>query len=162
MLQPKKTLVYARAFQYWVEVAHPLIPGGPHHLVENILELWQAVELLTTFSDSEVLDDTPSSGPVDPTPHECSLSLTCQAHPRGSFSVAHSRGCPGSYASHTTKTTALATPPREAIPCQMVPTSQPSLHPPGSAESVKEPPWVKMSPTPSPKPEEVMALAISG
>ena len=43
-------------------------------------------------------------------------------------------------------------------PHQTVPTSQPSTHLLGFAEIVKEPPQVTMSPTPSPKAEEVAVL----
>ena len=151
MLQPKKTLAYMRTLQHWAEVAQLPIPGKPHYVVEIVLELQWAMELLTTFSHSEVLDDSPSSRLADPIPCEC--SLTCQACPRGFFSVACNRGCPGSHASCTTQMTVLATPSREAVPYQTVPTSQPSMHPPGFAMSMKEPPLVTTLPTPSPKVE---------
>ena len=87
LLQPKKTLVYAKVLQYWVKEAEPPNPGEPCHLVESVLELWWAIEPLTTFSDSEVLDDATSPRLAGPTPHEHSLSCTCQACPRGSFAV---------------------------------------------------------------------------
>ena len=146
------------AFQHWAEIAQLLMLGEPHHLAESILELWWALEPLTTFFDLEVLDDAPSSRLADPIPYECSLSLAHQAHPRGSYSVACDRGQPGSHVSFTTQMTVLATLPGEAIPHQTAPTSQPSEHMPGFAESVKEPPWAMMSPTPSPKAEEITAL----
>ena len=79
ILQPKKTLVYAKALQYWAEEAQLPNPGKPHHLVESILELWWAMEPVTTFSDSEVLDDTPSLG--QPIPLHVSVVLVSPAGP---------------------------------------------------------------------------------
>ena len=61
LTQPQKTLAYAKALQYWAEKAQPPIPSKPHQLAENVLELWQMMELLTVFMDEEVLDDIPSS-----------------------------------------------------------------------------------------------------
>ena len=57
--------------------------------------------------------------------------------------------------------TVLATFPGEAIPHQTVPTSQHSTppHPLGFAESVKEPPQATTLPMPSPKAEDITALA---
>ena len=59
MRQPQKTLVYAKALQYWVEKAQPPLPGKPHQMAESVLELWLSMEPLTTFTNAEVLEDTP-------------------------------------------------------------------------------------------------------
>ena len=40
---PSKTLAYAKALQYWVEMAKPPIPSKPHQLAGSILELRQAM-----------------------------------------------------------------------------------------------------------------------
>ena len=55
--QPRKTLAYVKALQYWVEWVKPLIPGKPHQLAGSVLELRQAMDPLTTFQDSKVLSD---------------------------------------------------------------------------------------------------------
>ena len=57
LTQPQKTLAYVKALPYWAEKAQPLIHSKPHHLAESVLELWQMMELLTTFTDEEVLED---------------------------------------------------------------------------------------------------------
>ena len=57
LTQPQKTLAYAKALQYWAEKAQPPIPSKPCQLAESMLELWQTMELLTTFTDEEVLGD---------------------------------------------------------------------------------------------------------
>ena len=57
--QPQKTLVYAKALQYWAEKAQPLPPGKPHQMVESMLEFWRAMEPLTTFTNMAVLEDAP-------------------------------------------------------------------------------------------------------
>ena len=79
MKQPQKTLVYAKALQYWVEKAQPPLPGEPCQLAESMLVLQQAREPLTVFTDAEVLEDAPpshwvkitscwTSEPMDPQP----------------------------------------------------------------------------------------------
>ena len=49
LTQLHHTLTYARAIQYWAEKAQLLIPGQPCYLVESMIELWWAVELLVSF-----------------------------------------------------------------------------------------------------------------
>ena len=77
MRQCQKTLAYTKALQYWAEKAQLPPPGEPCQMVENMIELWQAMKPLTTFTNAEVLEDTiPShwikitssqiSEPVDP------------------------------------------------------------------------------------------------
>ena len=68
LTQPQKTLAYVKVLQYWAEKAQPPIPGKPHQLAESMLELWHMMELLTTFTDEEVLEDVPSSNWVKITP----------------------------------------------------------------------------------------------
>ena len=50
LMQPQKTLAYARALQHWVEKAQPMTPGKPNQLAESMLELQCAMEPLTTFT----------------------------------------------------------------------------------------------------------------
>ena len=61
LTQPQKTLAYVKALQYWAEKAQPQIPSETHQLAESVLELWQMMEPITTFTDKEVLDDVPPS-----------------------------------------------------------------------------------------------------
>ena len=68
--QPLNTLAYAKALQYWLEKAQLPIPGEPCHLAESILELRWAMELFTTFLDSEV----PSN---DTAPSDCDVCCSC-------------------------------------------------------------------------------------
>ena len=63
--QPQKTLAYVKALQYWAEKAQPLVPGKPCHLAESVLELWQVMEPLVSFSDEEALKDAPPSNWVE-------------------------------------------------------------------------------------------------
>ena len=79
--QPRKTLAYAKALQYWAEKVKPLLPSKSCQLAESILELRQAMEPLITFQDSEVLVG-------DTSPHGPEVCHTIWAHPMGSFSVA--------------------------------------------------------------------------
>ena len=55
--QPRKTLAYGEALQYWEERVKPPIPGEPCQFVGSVLELGQAMGPFTTFDDSEVLGD---------------------------------------------------------------------------------------------------------
>ena len=74
MRQPQKTLAYTKALQYWVEKAQPPLLGEPHQMAESVLELWQAMEPITMFTN---IEDAPPlhwvkttssqmSEPVDP------------------------------------------------------------------------------------------------
>ena len=102
--QPCQTFAYARMLQYLVERVQPLFPGELHCLVESMVELWQAMELLASFSDEEVLAAALPSNWVEvslprlaePTLWDCSQSCSrsCQAHQRGSLSAAHSINWP--------------------------------------------------------------------
>ena len=65
-----------RALQYWAEKVQPLIPGQPCCLVESVVELQWAMELLVTFIEVEVFAATApsnwaevsSSRPMEPIP----------------------------------------------------------------------------------------------
>ena len=99
LTQPQKTLAYVKAIQYWAEKAQPPIPGEPHQLAESMLELWWTMELLTMFTDKEVLSDILPSNWVNITPstsakptQEHSCSSTHQAHVKESFLVAYGEG----------------------------------------------------------------------
>ena len=61
LTQPQKTLAYAKALQYWTEKAQLSLSSVPCQLAESMLELWQTMETLTTFTDEEVLDNIPPS-----------------------------------------------------------------------------------------------------
>ena len=50
MRQPQMTLVYTKALQYRTEKAQLPPLGEPCQMVENVLELWQSIEPLTTFT----------------------------------------------------------------------------------------------------------------
>ena len=110
-----------KALQYWAEKAQLFLPSKPHHLVESIVELHQKMELLTTFSDKEVLEDVPPSNwvkiipfhLVECPPREHSCSRTHQAYVRGSLSEAHGGGWLGPITAATSQTTA---PAQEVIP----------------------------------------------
>ena len=81
------------------------------------------MELLTTFTDAEVLEDVlpsnwikiMSSRMVEPAPGEHSHSRTCRTHARGSFLAAYGKGWPKA---KTTDQTAsqLAAPAQEVEP----------------------------------------------
>ena len=45
LLQPKKTLAYAKVLHYLAEEAQQPTFGKPCHLAESVLEMWQAMEL---------------------------------------------------------------------------------------------------------------------
>ena len=64
LTQAHKTLASVKALQYWAEKAQLPIPTEPHQLVESVLELWQMMELLTMFTDEEVLSDIQPSNRV--------------------------------------------------------------------------------------------------
>ena len=143
LTQPQRTLAYAKALQYWAEKAHPPIPSEPHQLVESMLELWQMMELLTMFTDEEVLNDVPPSNWVkimpsrstEPTQQECSHSRMCWACTRESFLAAYGKGWPQPHTTATAKTTSQqATPSQEVVPQQAESSSQPLTPPPGFAE----------------------------
>ena len=98
MIQPQKTLVYAKALQHWVEKAQPPIPGKSHWLAESVLELWCEMEPLMTFTDEEVLEDLMQSNWMRITPsklkepalsgskiHSCSHSRSHRTNSRGLF-----------------------------------------------------------------------------
>ena len=83
LTQPQKILAYVKALQYWAEKAQLPVPGEPHQLVESMLELWWLMELLTTFTDEDVLKVPPSnwvkitlSRLTEPTQQEQSHSRT--------------------------------------------------------------------------------------
>ena len=101
--QPRKTLAYAKALQYWVEREKPSIPSKPHQLMKSILELRWAMEPFTTFEDSEVLSD-------DITPQDIDVCHSHQANPRGSFSVVYSGRWRGPSVSHIAQDFMPATP----------------------------------------------------
>ena len=146
--QPRKTLVYARALQYWAERVKPLIPGKPHQLAGSILLLRQAMEPLMTFQDSEVLgDDTNPWGPE--------VCHNLWAHPRRSFSVAYSERWPGPSIGQIAQTPVPAIPLGETLQ-SATPTDQSSPSLPGLDESAGEPPWAITLPTP---PMEVVEAA---
>ena len=104
MKQPQKTLVYAKALQYWVEKAQPPLPDEPHQIVESVLALQRSVEPLTMFTNDEVLEDTlPShwvkimlSWTLEPTDPPASQEWSCsgshRAWTRGVFTVMCSIG----------------------------------------------------------------------
>ena len=134
LAQPQKTLAYVKALQYWAEKAQPLIPSEPCQLAESVLELWQMMELLTMFTDEEVLDNILPSNWVkitpsrltEPTQRECSHSRTCQACSRGSFLVAYGEGQPGMHTTATAQMTSQqATLTQEVVPWQAESSSQP-------------------------------------
>ena len=116
--QPRKTLAYAKALQYWAEKAKTLLPGKAHQLTESILELRQAMEPHTTFQDSGFLGD-------DTIPCSPEVCHTIQGHPRGSFLVAHGGGWLGASIGYVTQTFMPATPLGGTLQ-QAVPTDQPS------------------------------------
>ena len=61
--QPKKTLAYAKALQYWAEKANPPGPGKRHLSARCAQELRWAMRPFTTFSDCTVLEGaTPNLG----------------------------------------------------------------------------------------------------
>ena len=70
--QPEMTLAYAKALQHWAKVAKPPPSGESCQLEECIKELRRCVELLTTFTDGEVLAKDPPSPWVMVTPSWCS------------------------------------------------------------------------------------------
>ena len=86
-----------KALQYWAEKTQLPVPVEPHHLVESVLELWQMMEPLVSFTDEEVLKDVLHSNWVEislpelaePAPWDCNHS--CQTHPRGSLLAAHGK-----------------------------------------------------------------------
>ena len=145
--QPRKTLAYAKALQYWVERVKPLIPGEPCQLVGCVLELRLAMEAFTTFQDSKVLGN-------DITPWGHSL----WACPRGSFSMAYSRQQPGSSIGSTTQTSML--PLGETLLPHAAPTAQPSSCPP---ENAREPlPVTSLLMPPGEAKEDVKAKEVEG
>ena len=87
MRQLQKTLVCAKALQYWVEKAQ-LMPLDEHcQIAESVLELWQSMEPLTTFTNAEVLEDAPPSHWV-----KITSSQTLEpADPPTSWEHSHSR-----------------------------------------------------------------------
>ena len=80
------------------------MPGKPHQLLESMLEIQWAMEPLTSFTDAEVLDNSPPSNWVKimsswgsdstdpPTSWEQSHSRSHRAQARGTFVVAHCIG----------------------------------------------------------------------
>ena len=109
LTQPYRTLTYTKALHYWAEKAQLPVPSEPHQFVENVLELQQLMELLTTFTDEEVLEDVLPSNWVkntlsrlpEPTQQEHTCSRTCQAHAKESFLVAYGKGWPQPHATAT-------------------------------------------------------------
>ena len=103
LAQSHRTLAYIRTLQYWAEEAQPLVLGWPHHLAENMANLWQAMDPLISFIEVEVFTaivpsnwvEVSSPRPVEPTPqdphcsHSHSHSRSHWACQRGSPSVAH-------------------------------------------------------------------------
>ena len=62
MRQLQKSLAYAKTLQYWAEKAQLPPLGKPCQIVESVLELWRAMEPLTTFTNvGEIGDDPPSN-----------------------------------------------------------------------------------------------------
>ena len=55
MEQPQKTLVYAKALQYWVEKAWLPMLSEPCQLAECVQELREAMEPLITFTDDGLM-----------------------------------------------------------------------------------------------------------
>ena len=106
MWQLQKTLVYAKALQYWAEKAQPPHPGKPYKLAESAQELCQVMEPLDTFMGVEVLEDHLSSNwqmiipsrktelaqPDEGNQRDRSHSRNQRAHARGAFTAAHSMG----------------------------------------------------------------------
>ena len=80
------------------------LPGEPCQMAESMLELWRAMEPLTTFTNAEVLEDaTPlhwvkimsiwTLEPMDPpTSQEQSNSRNWRAYARATFAVTHGMG----------------------------------------------------------------------
>ena len=131
-----------RPFNIEQRSTQPLIPSKPHQLAESMLELWQTMKMLTTFTDEEVIDNVPSSNwmkitpsrLVEPTHWKHSCSRTCWALSRGSFLAAHGVVWPGPHTTATTLTTTQATLTREVMPWQAESSSQPQTPPSGFAE----------------------------
>ena len=69
--QPRKTLAYAKALQFWAEKAQPPLAGKPHQLVTWIRELRESMKLLATFTDEDILANYP------PLPWKTITSLRC-------------------------------------------------------------------------------------
>ena len=141
LTQPQNTLAYAKALQHWVEKAQPPTPGKSHQLVGSVLELWCMMEVLTTFTNEEVLEDTPPSNWVkitlsklaEPAQRECSHSRTHWAHARGSFLAAYGEGWPQATAI-TQRASQQAAPAQEVMPQQAGSSSQCPIPPPGFVE----------------------------
>ena len=93
--QLQKTLAYAKALQYWAELAKSTPPDKPHQLAECIQELREWMEPFITFTEAEVFKPVEPSNWVQitpskstetvepPPPWECSHSRKCQARTRG-------------------------------------------------------------------------------
>ena len=59
--QPKKTLVLAKALQFWAEEAQPSWANKPWQLAECIRELREEMKPMTTFTAEDVLNNEPPS-----------------------------------------------------------------------------------------------------
>ena len=59
--QPRKTLAFAKALQFWVEEAQPTWVNKPCQLAACVRELREAMEPLTTFMDEDILVNDPPS-----------------------------------------------------------------------------------------------------
>ena len=74
MKQPQKTLAYTKVLQFWAEKAKLPLVDQQCQLAECVRKLRVSIELLTSFTDEEVLiNDAPShwvkitsSGPSEP------------------------------------------------------------------------------------------------
>ena len=142
LTQPQKTLAYAKALQYWAEKAQLPIQSEPCQLAESVLELWQMMEPLTTFTDKDILEDILPSNWVkimpsrlaEPTQQEHSCTRTHQAYSRRSFLAAQGGGWPWPHTTATTQTTVQATLIQEVMLWQAESSSQLLTPPPGFAE----------------------------
>ena len=106
--QHEKTLAYAKALQHWAEVAKTPWLGELCKLAECVKELRQCMELLTTFTDEDILANDPplswkkitslrySKEEEEEIPEPAraqSQSRSWRAHSWGSFLTSHFLGC---------------------------------------------------------------------
>ena len=104
--QPKNTLIFAKALQFWTEKAQPPQIDKPCQLVACIRELREAMEPLTSFTDEDVLaNDLPwkrimslrsskeGGEEVQEAVRAWSWSMMQRGHPRGSFWTNPFLGC---------------------------------------------------------------------
>ena len=61
MKQPQKMLAYAKALQFWAKKAQLPWASQPHQLAACVKESKESMELLTSFTNEEVLTKEPSS-----------------------------------------------------------------------------------------------------